>query len=128
MREIIFIGVAGGLGTLGRYYMAGLAHRLLGHGFPYGTLSVNLVGSFLVGFVAHAGLNTELVPPALRVPLTLGFLGGFTTFAAFSYETLGYLESGAWSIAGVNILTNVVPGIIAVLIGVMLGRTLLGGA
>ena len=127
MREIIYIGVAGGLGTLGRYYVTGLAHRLLGYGFPYGTLSVNLVGSFLVGFVAQAGINTGLVPQTLRVPLTLGFLGGFTTFAAFSLETLGYLENGAWSMAGMNILTNVVPGIIAVLLGVMVGRALLGG-
>lgn len=128
MREILYIAVAGGLGALGRYYMTGLAHRVLGDGFPYGTLIVNLLGSFLVGFVMQAGLSTDLVPRSVRVILTLGFLGAFTTFSAFSYETLGYLEDGAWLMAGVNVLVNVVPGIIAVFLGVLLGRTLLGGA
>lgn len=128
MREIIYITVAGGLGALGRYYMTGLAHRLLGEGFPYGTLIVNVLGSFLIGLVMQTSMSTDLVPRAWRLALTFGFLGAFTTFSAFSYETLGYLEDGAWLMAGVNILTNVFPAIIAVFLGVLIGRTLFGGA
>jgi CrcB protein len=128
VREIIYIAVAGGLGALARYYMSGLAHRVLGDGFPYGTLVVNLLGSFLVGLVMQAGISTDMVPRGLRLALTLGFLGAFTTFSAFSYETMGYLEDGAWLMAAVNILANVVPGVIAVFLGVLLGRTILGGA
>jgi len=108
--------------------MSGLAHRLLGDGFPYGTLTVNVVGSFIIGLVMQASLSTDLVPPAWRLAVTVGFLGAFTTFSTFSYETLGYIEDGAWSIAAVNILTNVILAVTAVSLGVLLGRTLFGGA
>ncbi len=128
MREVLYIAVAGGLGALGRYYMAGLAQRMLGDGFPYGTLLVNVLGSFLVGFIMQAGMSTDVLPRSLRLAATLGFLGAFTTFSAFSYETLGYLEDGMWLMAGVNILANVIPAIMAVFLGVSLGRTILGGA
>lgn len=128
MREVIYIVLAGGLGTLGRYYLSGWAQRILEEGFPYGTLLVNVLGSFLVGFIVQAGMSTDLVPRSLRLAATLGFLGAFTTFSAFSYETLGYLEDGMWLMAGVNILANVIPAIIAVFLGVSLGRTILGGA
>jgi len=128
VREVIYIAVAGGLGALGRYYMTGLAQRVLGEGFPYGTLIVNILGSFLVGFVMQVGMSTDLISRFVRLAATLGFLGAFTTFSAFSYETLGYLEDGMWLIAGVNILANVIPAIIAVFLGVSLGRTILGGA
>ncbi|BAZ97868.1 MULTISPECIES: fluoride efflux transporter CrcB [Dehalococcoides] len=128
MREILYIAVAGGLGALGRYSISGLAQRIFGDAFPYGTLVVNILGSFLLGFVMQASMNTDLFPRNLRLAVTIGFLGAFTTFSTFSYETLGYIEDGAWLTAGLNILTNVVPGIIAVFLGILLGRTLFGGA
>ena len=128
MREVIYILLAGGLGALGRYFMTGLAQRLLGEGFPYGTLTVNVLGSFLIGFIMQASISTDLVPPSLRIALTIGFLGAFTTFSTFSYETLGFIEDGAWLMASVNILANLVPAMIAVFSGVFLGRALFGGA
>jgi len=128
VREILYIAVAGGLGALGRYSISGLAQRIFGDAFPYGTLVVNILGSFLLGFVMQASMNTDLFPRNLRLAVTIGFLGAFTTFSTFSYETLGYIEDGAWLTAGLNILTNVVPGIIAVFLGILLGRTLFGGA
>ena len=127
MREVFYIMIAGGLGALGRYYLSGLAHRMFGYGFPYGTLMVNLVGSFLLGFIMQAGLSSDLIPRGMRVVLTLGFLGAFTTFSTFSYETLGFIDEGAWLMASANVLANVVPGIIAVFLGMLLSRTLLGG-
>lgn len=128
LREFIYIAVAGGLGAIGRYYMAGLTHRVLGDGFPYGTLIVNVAGSFLLGFVVQVGMSTDILPRSLRLAITFGFLGAFTTFSAFSYETFGYIEDGSWMMVGVNVLANVLPAIIAVFLGVLLGRTMLGGA
>ena len=128
MREVIYIVVAGGLGALARYYVSGFAQQTLGSGFPYGTLIVNLLGSFLVGLVMQVSINTDLIPYGLRLALTLGFLGAFTTFSAFSYETLGYFEDGEWIRAGINILVNVAPSIGAAFLGVLLGRTIFGGA
>ena len=127
MRQIIYIAVAGGMGAVGRYYITSLAYRLLGDGFPFGTLIVNLIGSFLLGFLMQANISTNLVPVSLRLPLTLGLLGAFTTFSAFSYETMGYLGDGAWVMAGSNILVNVLLGITAAFLGLLLGRTLFGG-
>lgn len=128
MLEIIYIAIAGSLGAMGRYFLGGLSHRLLGDMFPYGTLIVNILGSFLIGFVMQTSLSTDILPRSLRVAITFGFLGAFTTFSAFSYETLGYIEDGAWLMAGINILANVIPSLIAVFSGVLLGRTLFGGA
>lgn len=127
MRDIIYIAIAGSFGALGRYYMTDLAHRLLGGGYPYGTLAVNIVGSFLIGLIIQTGISTDLISPAWRLALTVGFLGAFTTFSTFSYETLSYLEDGTWSMAGVNIVANVLLAMIAVFFGVLLGRTLFGG-
>ena len=126
MHEIIYIAIAGGLGALGRYYMTGLAQKLFGTGFPYGTLAVNLVGSFLLGLAMQISMSTDLIPRNLRTAFTLGFLGAFTTFSTFSYETFGYIENGAWLTAGGNILTNVVLGIVAAFLGILLGRVLVG--
>lgn len=128
MRNIVFIIVAGGLGALSRYQMSGLAHRLFGDGFPYGTLAVNVIGSFLIGLVMQTSLSTDIVPPAWRLGITVGFLGALTTFSTFSYETLGYIEDGNWTVAMANILFNVFLVIIAVSLGVWLARTLFGGA
>lgn len=127
MRDIIYIAIAGSFGALGRYYMTDLAHRLLGGGYPYGTLAVNIVGSFLIGLIIQTGISTDLISPAWRLALTVGFLGAFTTFSTFSYETISYLEDGTWSMAGVNIVANVLLAMIAVFFGVLLGRTLFGG-
>ena len=128
MRDIILIAMAGGLGAISRYEMSGLAHRLWGDGFPYGTLAVNVIGSFLIGLVMQASLSTDLVPPGWRLAATVGFLGAFTTFSTFSYETLGYIEDGAWLTAGLNTGVNVFLAILAVTFGVFLARTLFGGA
>jgi len=90
-------------------------------------LTVNLIGCFFIGFIMQAGVNSSIIPRGLRLPLTVGFLGAFTTFSTFSYETLGYMEKGAWPTAGLNVLMNVVPGIIAAFLGVWLARTVGNG-
>ena len=128
MRDIIFIIVAGGLGAGARYYLAEMARRLLGAGFPYGTLTVNIIGSFLIGLVMQISITTEVIPRDLRVALTIGFLGAFTTFSTFSYETLGYFENGSWLLGGLNVLANVVICLLAAFLGLVVGRAILGSA
>ena len=128
MKEILFLVIAGGLGTLGRYGLSGLAQRLLGDAFPFGTLLVNFLGSLLIGFIMQLGLNSDLIPRSFRIAITLGFLGAFTTFSTFSYETVKYIEDGAWTSASINIAVNVGICIFATLIGMAIGRLVLRGA
>lgn len=128
MREIFALAVAGAAGTLSRYAVGGWAYRLLGPRFPYGTLVVNVLGSFLLGLVMQIGLTSDLIPRSWRVPVSVGFCGAFTTFSTFSYETLRYAEDGAWSLALLNIAANLVLCLAAVGGGFVLGRALIGGA
>jgi len=119
MLRLLWVCLGGALGTGARYLASGAALRALGPGFPYGTLLVNVVGSFLIGLAIGIGLRSELLPPTLRLAVTTGFMGGFTTFSTFSYETVQYLEQGAWTLA----LTN-----IAVTLALCLGGCFLGAA
>lgn len=128
LREILFLTIAGALGTLSRYGLNGLAQRITGSSFPLGTLLVNILGSVLIGFIMQVGLNTNIVPRSLRVILTVGFLGAFTTFSTFTYETVKYLENGVWFSGLINIAANICLGILAVLLGMLLGRITYGSA
>ena len=126
MREVLLIAVAGALGALSRYGISVAANRFISDSFPYGTLIVNVVGCFLIGYIMHLGLVTDVVPAAWRLALTVGFLGGLTTFSSFSYETVAFLQEGAWIPAAGNIAANVLLGITATLAGLGLGRLTLG--
>ncbi len=128
MREIIFLALAGVLGTLSRYGLSGLVQRIAGAGFPYGTLTVNILGSLLIGLIMQVGLSTGIIPRALRVAVTIGFLGAFTTFSTFSYETIRFMEDGAWLMASLNIVVNLGSCLLATFLGMTLGRIILGGA
>lgn len=128
MLEILFLAIAGGLGTVSRYGLSGLAQSVTGTAFPFGTLLVNFLGSLVVGFLMQVGLNTDIMSRSLRVVSTIGFLGAFTTFSTFSYETVKYLEHGAWLPGIINMAANVGLCIIATLSGMFLARTIYGGA
>ncbi len=93
--RILWIGMAGALGTVARYQLDRWTQARIGSSFPWGTLSVNLLGSFLLAWLTHAGLRADGPSPATRLVLSTGFLGGFTTYAAFNLETLRYLQCGA---------------------------------
>ncbi len=122
--QILWIGLLGGLGCISRYLMSGWVYNLFGRTLPYGTLVVNIGGSFLLGFLMTFGLRSTLLPVGLRVGLTVGFMGGFTTFSTFSYETLKLIEEGSLMQAGANILMNVSLCLISVAAGMMLARQL----
>ena len=122
--QILYIGILGGLGCLARYLVSGLTYQLCGRGLPYGTLAVNVIGSFLLGLIMEGSLRSTLLSPELRMGLTVGFMGGFTTFSTFSYETLRLLEEGSFLQAGANILLNVVVCLVFAAFGFFLARQL----
>ena len=87
MRNIILIGVAGSIGALARYWLSGAIEVRLGPSFPFGTLSVNPIGCFVIGFLFYAFAERFLVHPAIRSAVFIGLLGGFTTFSSFGIQT-----------------------------------------
>ena len=126
MYRFLLICLGGALGTGARYLIALEAPRLLGTAFPYGTLTVNVVGSFLVGAVMHVGLTTNLMSPELRLMLTTGVMGGFTTYSTFNYETMEYLRQGDFSLAAVNVAVTVILCLLAGALGLALAGWLVG--
>lgn len=120
--QIIYIGLFGALGCISRYLLSGWTYNLVGRSLPYGTLAVNVIGSFLLGLIMEGSLRSTLLSPELRLGLTVGFLGGFTTFSTFSYETVRLLEEGSLLHAGANILLNVTVCIVFALLGVYIAR------
>jgi fluoride exporter len=111
---------------MARYWVGGIAPRLLGEAFPYGTLVVNLLGSFFISLVMGVALSTDLVPVNLRIFLTTGIMGGFTTYSAFNYETLALLQQRLWFTGGLNIVATVLGCLVAGVLGLLLARVLVG--
>lgn len=124
MQTLLAIAVFGALGCLGRYFLSRGVHSLFGSSFPYGTLAVNVCGAFLIGLIMEFSLRSALVPPALRIGLTVGFLGGLTTFSTFSYETFRLLEEGELFFAGANVLGSVLVCLIFTWLGIVAARAL----
>lgn len=124
MQTMVFIACFGALGCLSRYYLSGWAYDLLGRRFPFGTLVVNLLGAFLIGLIMEFGLRSTALPVNLRLGLTIGFLGGLTTFSTFSYETLRLLEDGELMTATFNVLVSVVTGLTFTWLGIQVARSL----
>lgn len=122
--QMIYIGIFGGLGCIARYLASGWTYQLVGRNLPYGTLLVNILGSFMLGLLMTFGLRSTLFSPELRLGLTVGFMGGFTTFSTFSYETLRLLEEGSLWQAGINIVLNVLLCLLFALMGVLVARYL----
>jgi fluoride exporter len=128
MIRLLWVCLGSALGGGARYLVSQAALQLLGTGFPYGTLAVNVIGSFAIGAIMHVGLESTLLSPMARLFLTTGVLGGFTTYSTFNYETLGLVGEGDWLRAGLNVAVTVVACLLAGLLGVASGRALLGGA
>ena len=124
--RLLLICLGGAVGTAARYAVGGLAARWLGPDFPYGTLLINVLGSLLVGIIQQIGLSTLLIPETLRLALTIGVMGGFTTYSSFSYETLRLVESGSWVPAVVNVVLTTTLCLVACGLGLALGRAAVG--
>ncbi|OGU05613.1 MAG: camphor resistance protein CrcB [Geobacteraceae bacterium GWC2_58_44] len=124
MEQLVYIALFGAAGCLSRYFISGWVYQLCGRGFPYGTLAVNVFGSFLIGLAMEFSIRSALVPPALRVAFTIGFLGGLTTFSTFSFETFRLLEEGAFAIAFFNVMVSVVVCLACTWLGIVVARAL----
>ncbi len=100
--------------------------RWFGPAFPFGTLTVNVVGSFLLGAIMELGLGYGAIPPDLRVILATGVMGGFTTYSSFNYETLGFFQRGAWLLGSTYFLTTAIGCLVAGVLGTASARGLAG--
>jgi len=118
------VAVGGTLGCWARFAMTNLVQAVLGRGFPYATLSINVLGSLLMGFLFIATLERLTVSPELRTGLLTGFLGGYTTFSTFSMETLLLVEQGEGLKAVLYVLLSVVLGFAGAFAGAYIARNL----
>jgi fluoride exporter len=126
VERFIYICLGGAIGTGLRYLTSGVAARWLGADFPYGTLIVNVVGSFLIGLIQQVGTASLLIPEPTRLFLTVGIMGGLTTYSSFSYETVRLVEIGAWGQAWVNVLVTTALCLGVCLLGIAVGRLIVG--
>jgi CrcB protein len=124
LKTAIGIGLAGAAGALARYAIDGLVSRRTGGGFPWGTLSVNVTGSFLLGFLFVLLAERYMVAPWIRSSLLIGFIGAYTTFSTLSLETFRLFEDGAHLLALANGLGSLVAGLLAVYGGIVVGRSI----
>ena len=120
--SIIFIAIGGAAGSLCRYGMSNGIYLLLGRSFPYGTLAVNILGSFIMGSVYILMIERASISEELRAGITIGLLGAFTTFSAFSIEVLELINESKISLSLLYILLSVILSIVAAFIGFSVPR------
>jgi len=121
---VVFFGA--GIGGVLRYWGSNYVYKYLPPTFPYGTLAVNILGSFIIGIVMFYLDANELVNQDLRIFLTVGFCGGLTTFSTFSYETINFLKEKEFLFAGLNILSNVIITLLVLYTAYKLSKLLSG--
>ncbi|MGB5255542.1 MAG: fluoride efflux transporter CrcB [Sedimenticolaceae bacterium] len=124
MNQTLAIAAGGALGALLRFWMSNGVYALLGHGFPYGTLAVNVLGSLVMGYLYIVMIERLAIGAEWRAFALVGLLGAFTTFSTFSIETLNLLEQADYAKALANMLVSVLACIAAAFVGVSLARQL----
>jgi len=124
IRTLIAIAIFGTLGCWARYGQTILMQNVFGRDFPVAVLSINVMGSFLIGFLFFETLERLTIDPALRTGILTGLLGGYTTFSTFELETLFLVENGEAMKAGLYVLLSVVLGFIGVFLGAYLARNI----
>ena len=124
MQKTIYIALAGLVGTLLRYWVSGFVARRYGETFPWGTMTVNLLGCLVTGAVFCLTEERFLVSPALRAVILIGLLGGFTTFSSYGLQTFTLLRDGELGLAILNVAASNILGLFMVWVGYSLGRVL----
>ena len=124
MKIAATIGLFCAGGGLTRYYLSGWVYSVLGKAFPYGTFAVNILGAYLIGFIMELSLRSAIISDTLRIGLTVGFMGGLTTFSTFSYETFRLLEDGQFGVAFLNVLASVVVCLLFTWLGIISIRSI----
>jgi CrcB protein len=125
--RLFCVCIGGAIGSGARYLVSTWMLATFGPAFPYGTLTVNIAGSFVLAALMQIATMTDRIPPTAFLMLTTGVLGGFTTYSAFSYESFRYLQEGAWALAASYIVTTVVGCLAACAAGIMAARSFIGG-
>ena len=123
--EFLLVGSGGFIGSGFRYLLATSVQRMFPHvAFPFGTVTVNIIGCFLIGYIANALQVRGIIDPAVQLFLIVGILGGFTTFSAFSYENILLVQDARIDMAMLNAVISVVAGFGAAWLGFQLGRVI----
>ena len=124
MSKLLVVALGGGLGASTRYLVANYAAQKLGVTFPYGTLIVNVTGCFIIGLFMTLTTEKFIVSPYLRLLVSVGFLGGLTTFSSYSYDTFKLLEEASYLLAFYNITSNVAFRFFGTYLGITTARLL----
>lgn len=124
MKYLVWIALAGAVGSVARFFVAGWAQNLGGGRFPWGTLTVNLIGCLLFGLVFALIEDRTAISERVRHIVLIGFMGAFTTFSTFGFETTVLVRDQQWVLAVTNVLAQNVGGILCVVIGFALARLL----
>lgn len=124
MLNLLLIGVGGFAGAIARYVLDGRVSNLAGGAFPWGTFVVNTTGSFVLGVLFALVTERAALPPELRGPFMIGFIGAYTTFSTLMLESWRLIEEGAWLNVALNLGGSVFVGMFALVAGVALGRAL----
>lgn len=127
MKLYLIVALGSGLGGTLRYFISDFVYKYSPSLFPYGTLAVNILGSFLLGFILFYLDALKLISAEMRLFLTIGLCGGLTTFSTFSYETVRLIQDSEFLLAGANILLNVLITILAVLLAAFISKLIIGG-
>jgi len=124
MTNYFIIGIGGFFGAVCRYMVALWIGQKWGRTFPLGTFVVNISGSFLIGLLMSFFTEKFMVSPQVRLFLVVGFLGAYTTFSTFEYETGNLLKDGEWSIALANVILSVIAGFVALKLGEIIAKSI----
>lgn len=124
MSKFLIVALGGAIGSVLRFWAGGLVSGKFGTRFPYGTFVINITASFLIGFIMTVLAERTHMSPAWRYLLVIGFLGGYSTFSSFEYETFQVFADGEFLIAAMNVALSVGVGFIAVWAGAITGRTI----
>lgn len=123
-QRILLIALAGALGTLARYGLGGLVQRIMGGTLPWGTLAVNVLGCFLFGVIWTLANERLVITEETRLVVLGGFMGAFTTFSTFIFDTGGFMRDAQWLLATGNVAVQTVTGLVFLFIGISAGRVL----